>query len=119
MPYADFYIRWRALLDPQGIEEKIALAAVDGAAAEFATLSDEQMAELCPPTYLFDIEVYIDEKGVRTEIDSFSLQLWKRITALTPASRVKRVQQRADLLQDAANERKGRLAWQQFRERIW
>ena len=84
------------------------------AAAEFATLTFQQMVDLCPRVEFLDVYDYIDEDGKGGIEEMFELQIWNAVTNRIPEATKRRVRDEASAKQERAEQRKAADAWHRY-----
>ena len=103
-----FWTKWRKIINPErehkiARDEQAAAFVLDCLAAseEFARLSEDVMAYLCPRHEDLDVRlVGIDDKGRQVIEETFELQIWRAITDKLPENVLQRVVEKAIALQE-------------------
>jgi len=117
----DFYSKWRGILNPGRAtkiptdkEAALFVKRAEEAAPEFATLTFQQMVDLCPPIHSLDVYDFIDEDGKEGTEEMFELQIWNAVTNLVPETTKRRVREAAEAKQEREMERKAADAWHRY-----
>ena len=117
----DFYTKWRGILNPKRAtkiptekEEALFVKRAEEAASEFATLTVQQMVDLCPPIHSLDVYDFIDEEGKEGTEEMFELQIWNAVTKLVPETTKRHVREAAEAKQEREMERKAADAWHRY-----
>jgi hypothetical protein len=110
----DFWY-WRQLIDPPShlnLTPKKAVTAAQNAATEFAKLTEEQIATLCP--HLDDLDVLLvgyDSEDNEIVEPTQELQIWMAITKFITEDRMCRIEGLAKDLQEEERKRMARAGW--------
>jgi hypothetical protein len=104
---SSFWTKWRKLINPErefkiARDEQAAAFVLDCLAAseEFARLSEDVMAHLCPRYEDLDVRlVGMDTEGRSVIEETFELEIWKAITDKVPEDVLRRVVEKAVTLQ--------------------